>query len=206
MPSLCWHKYMLIFNKQSIFSRLKRSFLLKYVVKPMLSFCIAGYLRKGRMVTYSYSIFIKETKQRFPEWISLNSLISVNHPKIQKWYGYQSYYPSGNKNITSVFKVHFCYYLWVGVYCYSPLWTDANLQIVVENYFLPLHQGMYLLLLVTILVLDFVMIYWIQRKSFRENSNVSEQETSFHLIWISLRDFGDHLCLCHGYTFYSRSI
>ena len=26
---------------------------------------------------------------------------SVNHDKIQTWYGYQIYYPSGNKYITS---------------------------------------------------------------------------------------------------------
>ena len=32
---------------------------------------------------------------------SLNSANSVNHDKIQKWYGYQRYYPFGNKYITS---------------------------------------------------------------------------------------------------------
>ena len=32
---------------------------------------------------------------------SLNSANSVNHDKIQKWFGYQRYYPSGNKYITS---------------------------------------------------------------------------------------------------------
>ena len=31
------------------------------------------------------------------------------------------------------------------IYCQLLLWTDANLQIVVENSFLPLHKGMYLL-------------------------------------------------------------
>ena len=37
----------------------------------------------------------------FPKWLSLNSTNSVNHDKIQKWYGYQMYYPSGNKYISS---------------------------------------------------------------------------------------------------------
>ena len=37
----------------------------------------------------------------FSKWISLNSANSVNNDKIQKWYGYQSYYPSANKYITS---------------------------------------------------------------------------------------------------------
>ena len=40
----------------------------------------------------------------FPKWISLNS---VNHDKIQKWYGYQTYYPSGNRYITSANKKKF---------------------------------------------------------------------------------------------------
>ena len=37
----------------------------------------------------------------FPKWISLISLNSVNHDKIQKWYGYQRYYPFLNRYITS---------------------------------------------------------------------------------------------------------
>ena len=34
----------------------------------------------------------------FPKWISLNS---VNHDKIQKWYGYQRYYLTSNSYITN---------------------------------------------------------------------------------------------------------
>ena len=34
-----------------------------------------------------------------------------------------------------VMKAHFHYYLWVGIYCQSPLKTDTNLQVVVENSF-----------------------------------------------------------------------
>ena len=41
-----------------------------------------------------------------------------------------------------VMQSAFHYYLWVGIYCQSPLRTDTNLQVVVENSFLPLHQGM----------------------------------------------------------------
>ena len=41
-----------------------------------------------------------------------------------------------------VIKMHFHYYLWVGIYHQSPLRTDTNLQVVEENSFLPLHQGM----------------------------------------------------------------
>ena len=120
----------------------------------------------------------------FPKWISLNSANSVNCDKIQNWYGYQRYYASGNKYITSasnIYKVHFLYYLWVGIYCHSPLWTDTNQQIVVENSFYTTTSRNVSIVrysmssLVTILLLDFVMIHWIswiQRKSFRENSNI----------------------------------
>ena len=41
----------------------------------------------------------------FPKWISLNSGNSVNHDKIQKWYGYQRYYPSCNRYITSTSNI-----------------------------------------------------------------------------------------------------
>ena len=41
----------------------------------------------------------------FPKRISLNSVNSVNHDKIQKWYGYQRYCPSGNKYTTSAFSL-----------------------------------------------------------------------------------------------------
>ena len=44
-----------------------------------------------------------------------------------------------------VIESAFHYYLWIGIYCQSPLGTDTNLQVVVENFFLPLHQGMNLL-------------------------------------------------------------
>ena len=36
----------------------------------------------------------------FPKWFSLN--YSVNHDKIQKQYGYQEYYPTGNKMYISI--------------------------------------------------------------------------------------------------------
>ena len=76
----------------------------------------------------------------FPKYISLNSANSVNHDRIQKWYGYQNYYPSGNNYITS---------------------TSTNLQVVVENSFTTTlsNAWRYGMSLVTIPLLDVVIIY-----------------------------------------------
>ena len=65
----------------------------------------------------------KWSNRAFPKWISLNS---ANY-----------YYPSVNRyiNRASNTKCIFHYYLWVGIYCQSPLRTDTNLQVVVENSF-----------------------------------------------------------------------
>ena len=118
----------------------------------------------------------------FPKWISLNSLKSVNHDKIQKWNGYQSYYPSANRYITSASNKSAFSLLPLGRYL-LPVTTWHRYQSTGSSgkfYFTTTSRNVTVvrcrMSLVTILVLDFVMIHWIcwiQRKSFRKNSIVS---------------------------------
>ena len=44
----------------------------------------------------------KENNRVFSQWLSLNSANSMNHDKVQNWSGYQMWYLSGNRYITSV--------------------------------------------------------------------------------------------------------
>ena len=65
-------------------------------------------------------------------------------------------------------RFHYC--LWVGIYCQSPLWTDTSLwNNSREFFFITTSRNVsiarYRMSLVTILVLDFVTIHWIQRNS-----------------------------------------
>ena len=77
---------------------------------------------------------LRLTIRVFPKWISLNSANSVNHDKIQKWYGYQSYHLLKDTLPLPVIKGVYLCYLWVGIYCQSPLGTDTNLQSFFNHY------------------------------------------------------------------------
>ena len=45
-------------------------------------------------------------------------------------------------HLVKIDKVNFHYYLWIGICCHSPIWTDTSLQVVAEDFVLPLHQRM----------------------------------------------------------------
>ena len=74
-----------------------------------------------------------------------------------KWYCYQSYYLSGNRNITSGEHLH--YYLRLDIYCHSPHWIDTKPEIIMELLCTTILRNTsivrYGVFLVTILFLDF---------------------------------------------------
>ena len=122
---------------------------------------------------------IIENNGVFPKWISLNSANSVNHDKIQKWYGYQSHYHLLTDTlpileIKSAFSL-----LPLGMYL-VPLTTWNRYQSTDNSgkfFFTTTSRNVTIvrcrMSLVTILVLVFFVIHWIrwiQRTSFRKNS------------------------------------
>ena len=85
--------------------------------------------------------------------------------------------------------MYFHYYLWVGIYCHSPLWSEKLL-------FTTMSRNVSIVRIrispVTILLLDLVMSHWIrliQRKSFRENSNSFFSPLIDESIYLSLEYF-----------------
>ena len=150
--------------------------------------------RKGE----SASRILKTTEQRhlyennwvFPKWLSLNSYNSVNHDKTQGQYGYYRHSISDNRYIP-------CY---SGKKNFPLLSVDWYLfRVVSSNRYLPsdilcitstgnVFVTRWVIPLVTISLLDFVMFHWIrwiQRKSFRENTN-RNVTTCSHFLFLRL--------------------
>ena len=133
---------------------------------------------------------------------------SVNHDKIQKWYGYQRYYPLATDTLPFIVIEYTFpllplvrYLLWLTtVNRYNP--RDSNGHICFTTTSRNVSINSYGVSLVTILFLDLVKIHWIQQiqwKSFRENSikpakhlTMWRPRTRFHFRPILLFNF----CRC----------
>ena len=102
----------------------------------------------------------------FPIWMYLNSVNLTNHSKIQKWYGYLSYKKyiiSGRKK-----KGYFHYCLCVGICFHWLHWIEGKFLFITT--FGKVSVVRYEVSYVSIPLLDFAWIHWIQWNSFRENS------------------------------------
>ena len=73
--------------------------------------------------------------------------------------------------------MHFHFYPCEVIYCQSPLWTKNRLHFFTTTASSNVSIIRYRMSLVTILLLDFVMIHWIQRRLFRE-SQLNGKSTS----------------------------
>ena len=116
------------------------------------------------------------------KWASLNSENSVNHEKYKLIWLPEVYYLSGNKYITSDSKTNCISIITSGKDRHLPHWIDTIWfpDMVAGMSFCHCLNGN----VVTMLLLDFILIHWIQRNqwiSFRENSIDETFNSTFRL-------------------------
>ena len=125
----------------------------------------------------------------FPKLLSLKSANSVNHDQIQERYDYQRYNPSGNRYIASTSNKIVLPLLPLGRYLlplitvnrYQP--TDSRGKLLFVTMSRNVSIVRYRMSLVTILLLDMVIIHWIQGKWFRENSTKAHKRRNIPWLW-----------------------